>query len=230
MPDNQKNTLMCVAYQRILQKIIQERITPGTPLRELHLAHEFNLSPTPVREAFRRLENEGWLERLPFCGCVLRKYSLDELEDLFNLRENIECTLVRSAVKRATAKDFQAFEEALAAEQEYINVQTSADAIGNTLSPTDHDIAIHDALRHAAHTPSLSQHSENIHTRINYMILLNSRTPALPTDLQAVHEEHCMIFSAIRRRWSEIAEALVKKHIQLGRDKYLALLKSSENA
>ncbi len=227
MPTQKKATLMESAYHLILEKIVRERLTPGTPLRESRLAREFNLSPTPIREAFRRLENEGWLQNLPFRGCVLRQYSTEELRDLFSLREAIECTLVRSAIKRATPADFQKMAEVLEREREYTNAQAENFPNENMLSPTELDIAFHDAIMNAARTPGLKRRSDLLQAQINYIILLNSHTPMIPDDMASVYEEHSMIFFAMRRKWVDIAEALIRNHIRLGWNKYRMFMKKN---
>ncbi len=225
MSAEKKETLMTLAYQRILEKIVREHMAPGTPLRECRLAKEFHLSPTPIREAFRRLENEGWLQSSPYRGCVLHEYSFHELEELFSLRETIECTLIRFAVKRANPGDLTKIGDVLRREQDFIDGRTK-NASGEAVSPTGLDIAFHDAVMTAAHTPGLKLRSDKLQTQIGYVILLNARSSELPEDLASVHEEHNMIFFALRRKWEDIAEALLRKHIRLAWEKYRSYLKA----
>lgn len=224
----EKGTLMELAYQCILRKIIEERLAPGTPLRENHLAEEFNLSPTPVREAFRRLENEGWLQSLPYKGCTLRQYTLKELEEMFLLREALEGAAVKCAVQRATQKDLRKLEEVLKKEREFIDVRREKNPEPALESPTSIDILFHDALVDAAHAPHLKQRSSMLQAQISYVIFLNARTPTTPDDLESVYEEHCMVFFAIRRGWKDIAEELIQRHIHSGWNKYLHSLKQEE--
>ena len=75
MAASKKSTSMGIAYEKIIQKIMTEQLLPGTPLREERLAEEFGLSATPVREAFRRLEYEGWVQSKPYQGCFMRKFT-----------------------------------------------------------------------------------------------------------------------------------------------------------
>ncbi len=227
--DMKKGTLMELAYQCILQKIIKEHLAPGTPLRESHLAKEFNLSPTPVREAFRRLENEGWLQSHPYKGCALRQYTLKELEEMFLLREALEEVAVKCAVQRATPTDLRNLENVLKKEREFIDMRREKNPEPAMESPTSIDILFHDALVTAAHTPHLKQRNSMLQTQISYAILLNAGTPTTPDDLESVYEEHCMVFFAIRRGWEDIAEALIRRHIHSGWNKYLRSLKEKKD-
>lgn len=225
----EKETLMELAYQCILRKIIKERLAPGTPLRENHLAEEFNLSPTPVREAFRRLENEGWLQSLPYKGCTLRQYTMTELEEMFLLREAVEGVAVRRAVQHATPADIRKLEDVLKKEREFIDLRREKTPDPVVESPTSLDILFHDALVDAAHAPHLKERNAMLQAQISYVILLNARTPTTPDDLEAVYEEHCMVFFAIRRKWEDIAEKLIQHHIHSGWKKYLNSLKPKES-
>ena len=74
-----KNTRADQVYNLIIQKVINERLLPGTPLREDHLAAEFGVSSTPVREAFRKLEQNGWIQSKPYCGSYIRHFTIEEI-------------------------------------------------------------------------------------------------------------------------------------------------------
>ena len=54
-----KPTLEESAYRAIATRIAEGTYSPGDWLREQHISEELGISPTPVREAFRRLEQEG---------------------------------------------------------------------------------------------------------------------------------------------------------------------------
>ena len=120
MTEKKKETSLETAYNSIINKIISERLRPGTPLREDHLAEEFGLSSTPVREAFRKLEHEGWVESFPYKGTYLKKFSKEEIKDIYLLREALECVAVGQAMENATAEDWDKIGAALEAEKKYI--------------------------------------------------------------------------------------------------------------
>ena len=90
MAPSKKSTSMDMVYEKIIEKIISEQLPPGTPLREERLAVEFGVSSTPVREAFRRLEYEGWIQSRPYHGSFTRKFSAQDIDELYQLREMLE--------------------------------------------------------------------------------------------------------------------------------------------
>jgi DNA-binding GntR family transcriptional regulator len=61
------------AYEAIRRAIVDGTITPGTHLRQDELAEHWQVSSTPVREAFRRLEAEGLVELLPHRGVRVKQ-------------------------------------------------------------------------------------------------------------------------------------------------------------
>jgi len=216
-----KETSMEIAYNRILQKIINERMKPGTPLREDHLAKEFGFSSTPVREAFRRLEHEGWIQSFPYKGSFLKNFTPEEVKDLYLLREAIECIAVSQAIEKATAKDWAKIADALRMEKEYI---AAPERDGNEAMPSlSPDIDFHNAIVCASHSSLLLHRNNTLRAQLN-CIYLSSRIKTTSDELIAVYDEHAMIYQSMRRGWANIAEDLIRRHISSARIKYLKQL------
>jgi DNA-binding GntR family transcriptional regulator len=78
------------AYIELRQLIAAGRFNPGDQLREEHLARLLNLSRTPIREAMRRLEVEGVLERRENRRSYLAALDGRTLDDLFLVRATLE--------------------------------------------------------------------------------------------------------------------------------------------
>jgi GntR family transcriptional regulator, rspAB operon transcriptional repressor len=79
-----------VAYERLREAIIDLSLPPGTQLREAALATQLGISKTPLREAFVRLEREGFVEVQPYRGATVRGYSPESLVEIFELRALLE--------------------------------------------------------------------------------------------------------------------------------------------
>lgn len=220
MSGEKKATAMELAYNLILQKILRERMRPGTPLREEHLAEEFGISSTPVREAFRRLEHDGWVRSIPYRGTCLRTFSPEEIEDMYLLREAIEGIAAGRAVERAEPEDLRQLERAVAEEARH----AAAVRDGRTPCPSeDSDLDFHRAIVAAAHSKLLLERNAALRAQFS-LISLGAALPASPEEIEAVCEEHRMIFEAICRGWGHVAEELLRCHIANARRKHLALL------
>ena len=221
MAARQKSTAMEIAYNLILEKIINERLTPGTPLREEHLAEEFGISSTPVREAFRSLEHEGWVQRIPYRGTCLRTFSEAEIVDLYLLREAIEGVAVKLAVERASEEDWNLLAEAIAEDAHYLAELKKGNQ--RCMPSYDSDRLFHQAIITAAHSPILLDRNMTLRAQLN-LIALTSNIDTTLEDVEQVHEEHKMIFDAMKRNWADAAEKLLRQHIVRASRKFQNIL------
>jgi DNA-binding GntR family transcriptional regulator len=93
------------AYLRLKGLILNGSLVPSEPLSERQLAARLNVSRMPVREALRKLENDGLLEIVPFRGAFVRHLGLAEVRDVYEARQAVEGMAAFLAAKRgATAK------------------------------------------------------------------------------------------------------------------------------
>ncbi len=97
------------AIHRLLRDaVIQRRLAPATRLLEPELAESLSVSRTPVREALRLLEAEGFVERLPGGGLVVARIDPRDVRELYEVRLALETMVVRQAAQRATVHDVHA--------------------------------------------------------------------------------------------------------------------------
>jgi DNA-binding GntR family transcriptional regulator len=94
-----------VAYERLREDIIRGKLRPGQKMIISNLAKEFGFSETPVREAIRRLESDGYVTFISHTGAVVRKIAEDELLEIYLIRIELECLATRLAVPHITDKD-----------------------------------------------------------------------------------------------------------------------------
>ncbi|MDP9181767.1 MAG: GntR family transcriptional regulator [Actinomycetota bacterium] len=92
-------------HARLREDILHARLLPGTTVLEPELAARFGVSKTPVREALRLLVQDGWVIVLPRRGYLVRPLGLEDLRDVFQLREMIEPGFAAEAAARVTAAD-----------------------------------------------------------------------------------------------------------------------------
>ncbi len=205
-----KSTAMEMAYNLILEKITRERLVPGTPLREEHLAEEFGISTTPIREAFRSLEYEGWVQRIPYRGTCLRTFTNEEVIDLYLLREALEGIAVKLAIERASSEDWQLLEDAINVETLFID--TLQNGQQKIQSFYDCDRLFHQAIIAAAHSSILLERNTTLRAQLT-LLVLSSQIKNSVEEIKQVHEEHKMIFDAMKRNWADAAEKLLREHI-----------------
>jgi DNA-binding GntR family transcriptional regulator len=85
--------------------IIAGRFPRGARLKQQEIATLLNTSITPVREALKLLEAEGYVSGDSYRGAVVAPFDIEASSETLNLRILLETQLVRGAVERATAAD-----------------------------------------------------------------------------------------------------------------------------
>jgi DNA-binding GntR family transcriptional regulator len=85
--------------------IIAGRFPRGARLKQQEIATLLNTSITPVREALKLLEAEGYVSGDSYRGAVVAPFDISASTETLNLRILLETQLVRGAVERATAAD-----------------------------------------------------------------------------------------------------------------------------
>lgn len=86
---------------------------PGSKLKEQELAREFSVSRARIREALAALEIRGLVERIPNRGAIVRKLQLDQVFEVYDVREVLEGLAVRRAVENEKPERWAARLEAL---------------------------------------------------------------------------------------------------------------------
>lgn len=88
-------------YRTLRRALAVGQIAEGTHLVETELAEQLGVSRTPVRDALRRLESDGFAERGPAGGLWSRAISVDDISDLFLVRAELDKLAARLACERA---------------------------------------------------------------------------------------------------------------------------------
>ena len=102
-----RQTAADTVYRALKRDIITLRLQPGASLTEQQLASSYHTSRVPVREACRRLQQEGLLNAIPYKGYFVNQISLKEIDDCFDLRSSLESFSVERAVERASDEGIQ---------------------------------------------------------------------------------------------------------------------------
>lgn len=97
-----RHTVTSQATEALRDRILRGDYADDAPLRQDAIAAELGVSRIPVREALRQLEAEGLVVFHAHRGAVVSTLSIGEIEELFELRAQIESDLVRRAVPHVT--------------------------------------------------------------------------------------------------------------------------------
>lgn len=88
--------------RRVREMVITGELEPGARVRQQEVAELLGVSPTPVREAFKRLVSEGYLTTAPHLGVTVADVHSGGSTEVYDLRKMLEGFLARSAAKHVT--------------------------------------------------------------------------------------------------------------------------------
>jgi DNA-binding GntR family transcriptional regulator len=143
-------TVAAAVADSLRERILNGELAPGMQLRQDALAEEFGISRIPVREALLQLEATNLVKIVPHRGAVVSGLTLGELEDIFQLRAQMEPQLLILSAPRLTPDDFNALR---ALSEEYCGALES----NQILRWGDLNRRFHlDLLRHAGRPRSLT--------------------------------------------------------------------------
>lgn len=110
---SQNPSRVSATVTQLREGIFNGRLMPGTPLRELSLARELNVSQATIREALQRLESAGLVTRRPNLGTTVTRLSPKDVRERVALRSKLETMAAEAAAARMTAEDFAELERRL---------------------------------------------------------------------------------------------------------------------
>jgi DNA-binding GntR family transcriptional regulator len=184
------------------QAIVRGELQPGEQIRQEALAERFGVSRVPLREALKILEGEGSVTYRPHRGYFVAELSLDDLLEVYRIRQLLEAEAVRVGLPLLTDLQLGAIEAAVAACEE---AGRSADVVAMTAA----NRSLHFGLFSAADMPRLERQirilwdATDVYRSIYYGIAPNRA---------AVEAEHRAILTAVRARDAERVIVLLDEH------------------
>jgi len=180
--------------------ILSGVLKPETQLLQEEVAEQLNVSPTPVREAFGILESEGFLERRPHRGVIVREWKPENIEDVYEMRRLVEGFAIRKAAQRATSVDIKLL-EAIIAEAKQGAYQ------GDVQRTQQANLHFHEILMRMSGSQPIADVTG---------LLLSKSMYYVPRDLSGLLDNsvsHQKIVDALRRHDPEGAARLITRHL-----------------
>jgi len=178
--------------------IVRGEIKPGERLTEESVALRFNVSRTPVRECFRRLEQEGLIQHLSYGGCSVRPIDLRETSELYEVRVALEEVSVERASRTAARETLEHLEA----------VWSQPEATGLDVVFADEEF--HETIALAGGNGTLHTMLRGINQRLH---ILRVKDFTAKPRIEATFREHLSIVQAVLRGDTRLATALVRAHI-----------------
>lgn len=192
------------AYERLRRAIVLGEIRPNERLVEVDLAAALNVSRTPIRESLQRLAAEGLVASAKR-GWVVRELTLDEIREIYELREALEGFAARLSASRASESRLRALKQLIAGRA---SATASVDQRATLVANNE---AFHQAIFKACGNERLLQ--EIARTTQYYF---NVRVASLYTDEEMLTSasQHAQLVEAIAARDGDRAEEVMRMHVR----------------
>lgn len=190
--------------------IVEGQFADGDRLDEVSLAERFQVSRTPLREAFQALAASGLVELRLRRGAFVRFPALDEVVEMFEVMAEIEALCGRQAARRMTPEDQASIESALIACEKACE---TGDTEGYYRANKDFHVAIYAASGNRF----LAGEAERLHRRLKPFRRLQLRVRGrMPESLR----EHRAIFDALVSGDAARAGEALRRHIAVQGDRF----------
>ena len=208
-----------IAYEVLKHAIITGEIPAGERIVETDYADRLHISRTPLREALRKLERDGLVEYVLRRGVVVRAFTIEDVDQIYTIRNALELLTLEAVVEKATAEDIQSLRDKL---KEMDRVLDDIEA----LSPLAR--AFHSQLTHLSEKNRILR---VIESQDEFITRFSAMAIAQENRRESAQKEHYQMVDYLERRDLKSLKALVEKHIERSKENCLAALEkdSREN-
>ncbi len=193
-----------VVAETLREAIVSGTLKPGERLMEIQLAEELGVSRTPVREAIRKLELEGFVVMIPRRGTYVADLSIKDINEVFEIRTALDVLAAGLAVERITEDELEQLERLLVEIGELIE-EDDADKI------VESDSQFHDILYRASRNDRLVGIINNLREQFTRFRSISIQYPGR---MQKSVEEHRRLVEAIASRDTDLAQQLAREHME----------------
>lgn len=204
---SEPQTLADKVFSELTTAIVRGELRPGSKLSEQTLVERYGGSRAPMREVIQKLEARNLVVRVPHAGARVVSLSLSELRDIYEVRLELESMACRLAAQRMSDAEIAELYGLLAEHEASIAAEQ-----GQSYYQKAGDLDFHYRIIKGSQNSRLHQMlcGELYHLvrMYRYQTSTSAKRP-----LQALLE-HQRIVEAIAARDAELAELLMRRHIQ----------------
>lgn len=187
------------------EAILQGHFEPGEKLDQDRIAKELKVSRTPLREALRRLESEGFVELRPHYGAFIAQISHQDVHEIYQVRGLLEAEVVHQVTPLIPDSVLDELERSLAKDR----IQLEA---GDRTTHFESDVFFHETIVSYAENNLLKEILDSLTNRIVRIRRFAQHQPGFH-QLESF-EEHRTILQAMQQRNAEKASEAMRVHLE----------------
>jgi DNA-binding GntR family transcriptional regulator len=213
---NNYKPLRDVIFDTLREAIIAGELQPGERLMEVQLAEKMGVSRTPVREAIRKLELEGWVLMTARKGASVATFSVKDIMDVLEVRAALDGQAAFLSAIRIKGDELKELKNIEA--QFMKNVEK-----GNLQDIVKKDVEFHEVIYKSSRNDKLMQIVSNLREQVHRFRIIYTKDFSITQNLV---KEHMEILEAIDSRNAEKAQKAAYAHIENQKE---AIVKSIKN-
>ena len=195
-------------YNDIRDKILKNEYAPGSKLSENSLSNDYDCSRTPVREAIKRLEQDGFVTVLPHSGSYVKEMTIREYQYLAEIRTYLESLAFRLNCEKKT--DITPFAEIL-------DQMDACDIVNDVLTFSNLHFQFHLAMVEASGNETLYTTFRRLNLNANSLLFYQQLTEK---GKQTTQDEHRKILAFMADQDIVKGERFMFAHLWRKRNKF----------
>ncbi|MDY7011875.1 MAG: GntR family transcriptional regulator [Planctomycetota bacterium] len=199
-------------YRKLYRRIVTGKLKPGQRITELQIAKSEGVSQAPVREALKRLAEDRLVDLIPRSGCYVCKLTHDEIAEIYDIRERLECLAMEYAFDKFDRKKIEGLREKF---HKCLNLKGK----GFTREELKLDSQLHTLIYETAG----GKHLWDVLNRLHAKIEIFRTREAQASRAEIAIEHHIAILDAILTGKKNKALRLLENHIETSRKYVLSL-------
>jgi DNA-binding GntR family transcriptional regulator len=203
----EQGTLADMASHRLAHSIVTGELAQGQKLNEAELAERFGMGRGPLREALRHLEGIRLVKRIPNAGARVVILDRKTMADLYEVREALEGMACRIAATQMTELEITQLSALLDQHEQQIKQEH-----GKVYSQSEGDLDFHYQIVRGSRNAMLMEMLGS--EQYQLLRMCRYRTSRNEQRTQPALLQHRQIVEALSRRDGELAELLMRRHIQ----------------
>jgi DNA-binding GntR family transcriptional regulator len=203
----QQDTLADKATHRLAQSIVTGELAQGQKLNESELAERFGMGRGPLREALRHLEGMRLVTRIPNAGVRVVVLDRKTLSDLYAVREALEGMACRIAATQMSDDEIEQLRKLLDVHEAQIRKQG-----GKVYAQKEGDLDFHYQIVRGSRNQMLMDLLGS--EQYQLLRMCRYRTSRNAERTGPALQQHRQIVEALAQRDGELAEMLMRRHIQ----------------
>lgn len=208
---NEDSPIQTLVYKGLRTVIMQGLIPFGVRLNEMQIAKHLNISRTPIREAVRQLQFEGFLEAIPNYGTVVKQITRQDVYEVYQLRVALETLAFTSAMNRLSEEELDYLDSLL-------DKTLQANQEKNHEQVVKYSAEFNSIILEKANMPRLKELLTNLQ---DYLHRFRTISMTSKERGELAIREHQLIVKAMRNKNEEQIRLVIEEHVNYSKEAIL---------